>query len=111
MLLSHAPALRKGLAPELELHGSEASVSIDRVRHTVNLVGADGDISVEEIAEDRVNRWASFVLPALAERAAGQDSDHPGLYDGWRTQVFTEAAVASAKRGEWVELAEMDAEA
>jgi hypothetical protein len=38
-------------------------------------------------------------------------SDHPGLYDGWRTQVFTEAAVASAKRGEWVELAEMDAEA
>ena len=111
MLLSHAPALRKGLAPELELHGSEASVSIDRVRHTVNLVSADGEISVEEIPEDRVNRWASFVLPALAERAAGADCDHPGLYDGWRTQVFTEAAVASAKRGTWVELAEVDAEA
>ena len=58
-----------------------------------------------------MNRWASFVLPALAERAAGADCDHPGLYDGWRTQVFTEAAVASAKRGTWVELAEMDAEA
>ena len=111
MLLSHVPALRKGLAPELELHGSEASVSIDRVRHTVNLVGPDGDVSVEDLPETRVNRWANFVLPALAERAAGNDSDHPGLYDGWRTQVFTEAAVASAKRGEWVELAEMDAEA
>ena len=111
LLLSHAPALRKGLAPEVELHGSAASVSIDRVRHTVNLAGADGEIDVEEIPEDPVNRWASFVLPALAERAAGADCDHPGLYDGWRTQVFTEAAVASAKRGTWVELAEMDAEA
>ena len=111
LLLSHAPALRKGLAPEVELHGSEASVSIDRVRHTVNLAGTDGEIGVEEIPEERVNRWASFVLPALAERAAGADCDHPGLYDGWRTQVFTEAAVASAKRGTWVELAEMDTEA
>ena len=86
-------------------------MSIDRIRHTVSLVGADGDIAVEKIAEDPVNRWASFELPALAERAAGADCDHPGLYDGWRTQVFTEAAVASAKRGTWVELAEMDAEA
>src|SRR5262249_50876820 len=29
-LLSHAPFLRKGLAPELELHGTEASLAIDR---------------------------------------------------------------------------------
>ena len=111
MLLSHAPALRKGLAPELELHGSEASVAVDRVRHTVTLMRSDDDVTVEDIPEDRVNRWSRFVLPALAERAAGRESVHPGLHDGWRTQVFTEAVVASAKRGAWVELAELDEEA
>ena len=110
MLLSHAPALRKGLAPELELHGSEASVAVDRVRHTVTLMRSDEDVTVEEIPEDRVNRWSRFVLPALAERAAGRECAHPGLHDGWRTQVFTEAVVASARRGEWVELAELDAD-
>ena len=112
MLLSHAPMLRKGLAPEVELHGSEASLSIDRVNHTVNLTRANGELdAVEQIPEDRVNRWARFVLPALSERAAGQSCDHPGLHDGWRTQVFTEAAAESARRGAWVELAEMDVEA
>ena len=112
MLLSHAPVLRKGLAPELELHGSEASLSVDRVNHTVNLTRADGELdAVEQIPEDRVNRWDRFVLPALSERAAGRPCDHPGLHDGWRTQVFTEAAAESARRGTWVELAEMDAEA
>ena len=112
MMLSHAPVLRKGLAPEVELHGTEASLSIDRVRHSINLTRANGELdAVEEIPENRVNRWADFVLPALRERAAGQPSDHPGLHDGWRTQVFTEAAVESARRGAWVELAEMDAEA
>ena len=103
---------RKGLAPEVELHGSEASLSIDRVRHTVNLTRANGELdAVEQIPDNPVNRWAEFVLPALRERAAGQTCDHPGLRDGWRTQVFTEAAVESARRGTWVELAEMDAEA
>ena len=112
MLLSHAPVLRKGLAPELELHGSEASLSVDRVNHTVNLTRADGELdAVERIPENRVNRWARFVLPALGERAAGKPCDHPGLHDGWRTQVFTEAAAESARRGTWVELAELDAEA
>ena len=113
MLLSHAPLLRKGLAPEVELHGTEASLAIDRVRHTVSLTrAATGELDVvEQIPENRVNRWAKFVLPALRERAAGQPSEHPGLHDGWRTQVFTEAAVESARRGAWVELAEMDAEA
>lgn len=112
MLLSHAPMLRKGLAPEVELHGTEASLAIDRVRHTVSLTRANGELdAVEQIPENRVNRWAEFVLPALRERAAGQPSSHPGLRDGWRTQVFTEAAVESARRGAWVELAELDAEA
>ena len=112
MMLSHAPMLRKGLAPEVELHGSEASLSIDRVRHTVNLTRANGELdAVEQIPDNPVNRWAEFVLPALRERAAGQPCNHPGLRDGWRTQVFTEAAVESARRGAWVELAEVDAEA
>ena len=32
------------------------------------------------------------------------------LDDGWRVQLFTDAAALSAKRGAWVELAELDAE-
>jgi len=32
------------------------------------------------------------------------------MEDGWRVQIFTDAAALSAKRGTWVELAELDAE-
>src|SRR6185503_18254360 len=38
LVLSHAPYLRKGLAPELELHGTRASLAVDRVAGTLSLV-------------------------------------------------------------------------
>ena len=31
LVLSHAPFFRKGIAPELEFHGTKASLGIDRV--------------------------------------------------------------------------------
>ena len=31
LVLSHAPVLRKGLAPELEFHSTKASLAIDRI--------------------------------------------------------------------------------
>lgn len=112
LLLSHAPVLRKGLAPELEIHGSEASVSIDRVRDTVSLTRVDGNIEwIEEIPDVKINRWDKYVFPALNEHATGQENNNPGLRDGWRTQIFTESAVKSSTRGTWVELAEVDQEA
>ena len=40
---------------------------------------------------------------------AGEPTEMPELHGGWRVQIFTDAAVASAERGAWVETAEFDA--
>ena len=111
MMVSHAPFLRKGLSPDLELHGTEASLAIDRTAGTPILARPGEDPRTLEAVRDRGsgNRFARHVFPAVRERAAGLESEHPGLEDGWRVQVFVDAAATSARRGEWVELGEMDA--
>lgn len=112
-ILSHSKYLRKGLAPELELHGTEASLAFDRAfnRLMIGRPGRDPEL-LEDVAEPApVNRFAQFVFPALRARAAGEPSEDPGLHDGWRVQMFTDAAAASAERGAWVETAEFDSEA
>ena len=111
MMVSHAPFLRKGLAPDLELHGTEASLAIDRTAGTLTLARPDEEPRTLEAVPDPGfgNRFARHVFPAIRERAAGSPSEHPGLEDGWRVQRFVDAAATSARRGAWVELAEMDA--
>jgi hypothetical protein len=42
--------------------------------------------------------------------AVGRQTEHPRLDDGWRVQLFVDAARQSAKRGEWVELGEVEGE-
>ena len=113
LVLSHAPYLRTGLAPELELHGTEASLGVDRVTGRLTLRRPGGDLELLETLEDPGfgNRFTKHVFPAVRARAASEVTDHPGLYDGWRVQLFTDAAALSAIRGGWVELAELDAEA
>jgi len=111
MVISHASYLRKQLAPELELHGTEASLSLDRIRW--QLVLARPDRTEPEVLETLPfggfgNRFSQYVLSAIRERSTGAASDHPGLEDGWRVQMFTDAAAASARRGEWVDLGEME---
>jgi predicted dehydrogenase len=103
LLLSHAPFLRKGLAPELELHGTLASLALDRLANTLTLARPGKPPELLETIPDpgHGNRFAKFVFPALRERAAGKPSDHPGLDDGWRVQLFTDAAAESARRGGW----------
>lgn len=110
LLLSHAPFLRKGLAPELELHGTEASLAVDRIAGVLTIVRPDEEAPTTETIGDEGfgNRFARYVFPGIRERLKGSESDHPGLYDGWRVQVFTDAAVLSARRGQWVNLAELD---
>jgi predicted dehydrogenase len=110
IILSHASFLRRGLAPELELHGTEASLGVDRMTGTVTLARRDKDPQVLERVPNRGfgNRFAQHVFPAIRERAAGSPSEHPGLDDGWRVQIFADAAAISAARGTWVELAELD---
>ena len=110
--VSHSPFVRKGLAPELELHGTEASLALDRVGSTITLARPEEAPQVLETGfdQDSGNRFIKYVFPAIRQLAAGSTSGEPGLYDGWRVQMFADAAAISAKRGAWVELAELDAE-
>ena len=112
LILSHAPALRKGLASELELHGTEASIGIDRGSGKIVLSKAGQDLeNIETLPHsDFGNRFAKYVFPAIREQLNGNAAEHPSLKDGWRVQIFTDAAALSAERGTWVELAELDAE-
>ena len=110
LVLSHAPFLRKGLAPELELHGTEASLSVDRGTGILMLAEPGGDArELETIPNPGFgNRFARHVFPALRAQTAGEPTDHPGLEDGWLVQRFTDAAAMSARQGTWVDLAEED---
>ena len=109
-LLSHATYLRKGLAPELELHGTESSLSIDRLTGTIRSARPDQDARTLETVPDPGfgNRFVKHVFPAIRRRASGMPCDHPGLEDGWRVQLFTDAAALSSRRGAWVDLAEVE---
>jgi len=110
IILSHAPVIRKGMAPELELHGTKASLAIDRIRSTVTLYPPDDtDGEVEKIEDPGFgNRAAKHVFGSFQEQIAGTRGVHPGMDDGYRVQLFTDAAATSAKRGGWVELSELD---
>ena len=110
ILLSHASYLRKGFAPELELHGTKASLSIDRIRGELRFSDTPDPARHLKSIHDEIspNRFQAYVFPAFDRRIEGQTSQHPDLYDGWRVQIFTDAAVASAKRDTWTELAEFD---
>jgi predicted dehydrogenase len=111
LVLSHAPYLRKGLAPEVELHGTDASLAIDRIAGKLTLArtGKEPELLATVPDPGFGNRFAKYVFPAIRRRIAGEPTDHPGLDDGWRVQRFTDAAAQSAQRGTWVSLEELDA--
>ena len=108
--VSHAPYLRTGLAPDLELHGDQASLSVDRLAGTLRLARPQEDPVVAASLETvgAANQFAAHAFPAIRAHAAGRPTDEPGLHDGWRVQLFTDAVVASAKRGGWVSIDEFD---
>jgi len=111
LILSHAPFLRKGLAPELELHGTEGSLAVDRVTGNLTLASGERVEVLESIPSPSLgNRFAQYVFPALRAQLAGEECEFPGLHDGYRVQLFTDAAALSAQRGTWVDLAELDPE-
>lgn len=104
LILSHAPYLRKGLAPELELHGTEASLSVDRLTGQLTLARSGNIVEQLEALPDPgdTNRFAAHVFPALRAHLAGEKLDHPNLEDGYRVQLFTDAAAESARNGIWI---------
>ncbi len=110
LVLSHAPFLRKGLAPELELHGADASLAVDRISGNLTIAKADGSVELLETIEFSSfgNRFSEHVFPALQAQLAGDACDFPGLDDGYRVQLFTDAAALSAQRGGWVETNDVD---
>ncbi len=91
----------------MELHGSESSLAIDRLAGTLTLARPGRPVEVLATVPDPGfgNRFARYVFPAIRRRSAGQPCDHPGLDDGFRVQLFTDAAAESARRGAWLALA------
>ncbi|MBC8354398.1 MAG: Gfo/Idh/MocA family oxidoreductase [Planctomycetes bacterium] len=112
LVLSHAPCIRKGFAPDVELHGTEASLAIDRTASTLRIAKGSEPPELLETFEDTGlgNRFTKHVFPAVRARIDGAVFEHPGLDDGWRVQLFTDAAVMSAERGTWIDLAELNPE-
>ena len=115
IILSHAPFLRRGLVPELELHGSEASLTVDRFHGKVTLGKPDNSVEViKEVSPggfDIGNRFKKWVIPALREVMSGKSQlevDSPNLIDGLKAQLFTDASLESSKLGEWVKVATFD---
>lgn len=106
LMLSHAPVIRKGLAPEVELHGTEASLAIDRLNGLITIAKAGGAFESEQVAQAVAseNRFADFVFPALRAAIAGEPTDHPDLEDAYRVQRFTDAAAKSGSSGGWVDV-------
>ena len=94
----------------MELHGSDASLSLDRASGALRIHRPDIEPELVATLPDTGlgNRFSKYVFPALRERIVGKSSDHPGLDDGYRVQLFTDSAVLSAKRGAWVELSEIE---
>ncbi|MDA0834524.1 MAG: Gfo/Idh/MocA family oxidoreductase [Planctomycetota bacterium] len=110
LILSHAPFVRKGLAPDIELHGTEASLGIDRAKSTLTIARQGEEPAILETVADSGfgNRFSRFVFPGLRGRIEGKPTDHPGMDDGYRVQLFTDAAALSARRGTWISLEELN---
>ncbi len=104
LILSHAPVLRKGLAPDVEFHGTQASLAIDRPNNRLTIAHGTQPAELLETVSDSGlgNRFQKYVFPAIRQQIADGTHDHPNLEDGWRVQRFTDAAALSAKRGEWI---------
>ena len=106
LILSHAPSLRKGLAPELELHGSEGSLAVDRISSRLTLARGNAPETESEHIDNPGfgNRFDKYVFPALRAQIAGEPTEHPDLEDGCHVQQFTDAAVRSASENGWAKV-------
>ena len=111
LMVSHAPYLRTALAPDVELHGEEASLAINRWTGDIRIARKPGESEHLETVPppDYLNNFRDMAHPGLLATMAGEPTEVPELHGGWRVQIFTDAAVASAERGTWVETAEFDA--
>lgn len=105
LMVAHAPYIRRSHVPEIELHGTLASLALDRTAATLTLCrpGEQPELFETVPFTGYGNRFGDHVFPALQLRMAGQPCDHPGLDDGLAAQLFADAAAESAQRGTWVD--------
>ena len=85
ILVSHASYLRKGFAPELELHGTLGSLAVDRIQGQLWFADSpDPATRLETIEDDgHCNRFERHVFPAFDRQIAGEGKgDNPDLLDG-----------------------------
>ena len=110
LVLSHAPFFRKWFAPELELHGTKASLAVNRSSGELSIArGLDEAEVIDTLPHPGWgNRFGDYVFPAMQAAIAGDATHHPDLQDGYRVQLFTDAAAMSARDGRWVELKSID---
>lgn len=110
LILSHSPYFRKGLAPDLELHGTEASLAVNRTDSTTTFCLPDQPPEAPQKVEepDTENRFINYVFPALREIITHGTTAHPGMDDGYRVQLFTDACSRSASEKSWIELNQID---
>ena len=105
LLVSHAPHMRRNLAPELEIHGTEASLSVHRGNGNLTMVRTGGDSEVVATHPEVFgNRFERFVFPAVNAVRSGQPGNHPDLEDGYHVQRFTDAAARAAECGRWINI-------
>jgi len=104
LMVSHSTWFRKGLCPELELHGTEASLAVNRVTGDVMLGDPDQPPERMEPVPDNGfgNRFEKYVIPVVRSVMNGESPpEHPNLFNGWRVQSFTDASLRSAQEGAW----------
>ncbi|GIT38297.1 MAG: hypothetical protein Ct9H300mP7_2180 [Verrucomicrobiota bacterium] len=76
LVLSHTPFFRKGIAPELELHGTKASLGLDRVSGNLTLAKPGEPTEIIDTLPDNGfgNRFAKYVFPSLRQALAGGEN-------------------------------------
>jgi predicted dehydrogenase len=106
IIVSHDSCIRRTATPDLELHGSDASLVVDRQLGTISVIQGNGEAT--ELDRMQIQPWSDrfgrYVFPAFRRALDGQTPDWPNLDDGYRVQVFTDAAMTSARTGGWVDV-------
>ena len=98
--------MREGLAPDIEVRGTEAWLAVDRIKSTLSLARPNGEVSVVETVADPGfgNRFSKHVFPALRQWISGIRPQAPNMEDGYHVQLFTDAAAQSARTGTWIRM-------
>jgi predicted dehydrogenase len=105
ILLSHDSSIRRGPGPDLELHGSEASLFVSRESGEIRLATSTESHVIEVVPfEPWTDRFGQHVFPAFERALSGVEPNWPDLEAGFQSQRFTDAAKRSAEHRTWVTL-------